>query len=171
MWALDPVCTFGEEKGAWTRVRVWSPDSSARILVTVLTELFRLTSKCYSRELMSTGAWCCVLKCVAPEVSKDNATSLFKFKHSQNCAAAPQTSQCHRSSEPVVIWQVFVVVTLRQARTAGETGCSSLFDITEPRSCVNSIGCLSLGDWRVSPILYPRDNWIIVHNTFLDEPW
>ena len=154
MWALDPLSTFEEGKSACTRVRVWPPDSSARILVTILTELSRLTSKCcYSRELVSTGAWRCVLKCVAAEVSKDNATSLFKFKHSKHCAATPQTPQCHRPSEPVVMWQVSVVVTLRQGRTAGKTGCSSLFDtslyITEQRSCVNSQGCLSLGDWRI----------------------
>jgi hypothetical protein len=128
MWALGPLCTFGEEKNAWTRVRVWPPDTSVRILVTILTELSGLTSKCYSRELMSTGAWRCVLQCVAPEVLKDNAASVFKVKHSKNCAAPPQTSQCHRPFEPVVMWQVFIVVTLRQGRTAGKTGCSSLFD-------------------------------------------
>ena len=90
MWALGPFCTFGEEKSAWTRVRVWPPDISARILVTILTELSGLTRKCYySRELTPTGAWRCVRKCVAPEMSKDNARAVFKVKQSGKCAATP----------------------------------------------------------------------------------
>ena len=98
MWAPDPLCTFGEEESAWTRVKVWPPDSSARILVTILTELSGLTTKYYSRELAAT----CFL-CSSPDLNLLVSNFVFCI-HVNN--------HCHRVTTQLQLIIIIIIIII-----------------------------------------------------------